>query len=322
MDYNKINDIKRKLISYLCVLFCGTFLFFGCGQAENAAVSETQDVIVEEEAPEQQATSDLQLDELPAYSGQPYVTVNGNVPLFTEEEISQAQSLGSFETYSDLDTLGRCGTAYANIGQDLMPTEDRESISEVIPSGWENESYDFVDGGWVYNRCHLIGFQLTGENANEENLITGTRYMNVDGMLPFENMVADYIKETGNHVLYRVSPIFTGNNLLADGVLMEGYSLEDGGDGILFCVYCYNVQPGVSIDYATGENHLDTGQDQEKTAAGEQEETYILNTNTKKYHRPDCSSVEDMKANNRQDYTGTREDLIAQGYSPCGNCDP
>ena len=177
-----------------------------------------------------------------------------------------------------------------------------------------------VDGKYLYNRCHLIGFQLTAENANEKNLITGTRYMNVDGMLPFENMVADYIKETNNHVLYRVTPVFEGNNLVASGVLMEAASVEDDGEGILFNVYCYNVQPGVVIDYATGSSRLDDGTNSDKDAS--EEETYILNTNNKKFHKPDCASVDQMNADNKAEYSGSREDLIAQGYSPCGSCKP
>ncbi len=192
----------------------------------------------------------IDLDSIPEFGNTPYVEINGNVPFFTEEDMTT----DSYETYAPLDTLKRCGETMACIGRDLMPTEDRESISSVEPSGWVNKEYDFVDGGWLYNRCHLIGFQLTGENANKENLITGTRYMNVEGMLPFENMVADYIKDTGNHVLYRVTPIFQGSELVARGVLMEAKSVEDNGDGILFCVYVYNNQPGVEIDYLTGES--------------------------------------------------------------------
>lgn len=192
----------------------------------------------------------ISLGEIPEYSGQAYVAINGNQPFFTEEDFT----VQSYETYSELDSLGRCGVAQANIGQDLMPTEDRGSISSVKPSGWQKSSYDFVDGKSLYNRCHLIGWQLTAENANRQNLITGTRYLNVTGMLPFENMVADYIKETDNHVLYRVTPIFEGNDLVAQGVLMEAWSVEDNGEGVCFNVFCYNVQPGVVIDYATGEN--------------------------------------------------------------------
>ncbi len=191
------------------------------------------------------------------YTGTPYTIINNNVPFFTDDELT----IVSYEFYSELDDLDRCGYTIACIGQDIMPTEERGNIGNVKPTGWHTVKYDCVNGKYLYNRCHLIGFQLTGENANECNLITGTRYLNVDGMLPFENMVADYVKETGNHVMYRVTPIFDGDNLVADGVLMEARSVEDDGEGILFNVYCYNVQPGVIIDYATGESRLDDGSD-------------------------------------------------------------
>lgn len=196
----------------------------------------------------------VKLADIPEYNGEAYTEINDNVPDFPDDDFTST----SFETYSDLDSLGRCGGAYANIGQDLMPTEKRGSIGQVKPSGWHTVKYDNVDGKYLYNRCHLIGYQLAAENANEKNLITGTRYLNTEGMLPFENMVADYIKETGNHVLYRVTPIFDGNNLVASGVQMEAESVEDKGEGILFNVFCYNVQPGISIDYATG-NSSDSG---------------------------------------------------------------
>lgn len=269
----------------------------------------------------QQASAvSVSLEEVPAYSGSPYVELDGNQPGFSLEE----RTTDSFETYSTLDALGRCGPAYACIGQDLMPTEDRESISSVRPTGWVQAEYDFVEGGSLYNRCHLIGFQLTGENANEENLITGTRYMNVEGMLPFENMVADYIKETGNHVLYRAIPIFEGENLVASGVVMEAFSVEDEGEGVCFHVYVYNVQPGVEIDYATGESWEtgDSASSALESQAEEQETDYVLNTSSKKFHRPDCPSVDSMSGKNRQEYHGTREELIAQGYEPCGSCNP
>lgn len=191
---------------------------------------------------------------LPPYSGEPYISVCGGDPDFSEDEIT----LVSFEYYSELDALGRCGVCIASVGQDIMPTEKRGSIGQVKPTGWHTVKYDFVDGKYLYNRCHLIGFQLTGENANKRNLITGTRYLNVEGMLPFENMVADYVKETGNHVMYRVTPIFVGDELLARGVHIEAESVEDGGDGIMFNVFCYNVQPGVVLDYATGEGTADS----------------------------------------------------------------
>ena len=185
---------------------------------------------------------------VPAFSGEPYIVINNNQPEFEDSELVTK----SYEFYSDLDSLGRCGYAMACIGYDLMPTEDRGSIGQVKPSGWQTVKYDFVDGKYLYNRCHLIGYQLTGENANKKNLITGTRYLNVEGMLPFENMVADYVKETKNHVLYRVTPIYDGDSLVARGVQMEAISVEDHGEGICFHIYAYNNQPGVTIDYATG----------------------------------------------------------------------
>ncbi len=191
---------------------------------------------------------------LPPYSGEPYISVCGGDPDFSEDEITSV----SYEYYSELDALGRCGVCIASVGQDIMPTEKRGSIGQIKPTGWHTVKYDFVDGKYLYNRCHLIGFQLTGENANKRNLITGTRYLNVEGMLPFENMVADYVKETGNHVMYRVTPIFVGDELLARGVHIEAESVEDGGDGIMFNVFCYNVQPGVVLDYATGEGTADS----------------------------------------------------------------
>ena len=253
------------------------------------------------------------LSSLPAYSGSPYVALQNNVPSFTEDQYTTA----SYEQYSELDSLGRCGMAIACIGRDLMPTEDRGDIASVKPSGWIQAQYD---GKYLYNRCHIIGFQLSGENDNEKNLITGTRYFNVDGMLPFENMVADYVKETGNHVLFRVTPIYEGNNLVASGVQMEAYSVEDRGTEICFNVFIYNVQPGITIDYATGRSWLNTSippvQDN-----GEARE-YVLNTSTKRFHYPHCASATDMKPANRQDVTETRANLIAQNYQPCGSCNP
>ncbi|MCI8309132.1 MAG: hypothetical protein HFJ45_02750 [Clostridia bacterium] len=182
----------------------------------------------------------------------PYVVINDNIPDFEEKYFTTE----CFENYSELDSLGRCGVAFANIGIDTMPTEERGSIGNVKPSGWKNVKYDIVDGKYLYNRCHLIGYQLTAENANEKNLITGTRYMNTNGMLPFENEVADYIKETKNHVLYRVTPVFQDENLVASGVQMEAKSVEDKGEGIEFNVYVYNNQPGIMINYKTGESSL------------------------------------------------------------------
>ena len=256
------------------------------------------------------------LKDIPAFSDKPYIAVNGNTPYFTENEIVA----DSYEFYSELDTLGRCGVTIACIGKELMPTEDRGNIGQVKPTGWHTVKYDCVDGKYLYNRCHLIGYQLTGENANVNNLVTGTRYMNVTGMLPFENMVADYIKETGNHVMYRVTPIFDGDDLLCRGVLMEGYSVEDEGEGICFNVFVYNAQPSIEIDYATGESRLN--ETENEVSHTEQANTYVLNTNSKKVHNPDCSSVSKISENNKQVFEGTREELIVDGYSPCGICKP
>jgi len=256
------------------------------------------------------------LEDIPAYSGSPYIEINQNQPFFTDSDLTT----DAFENYSPLDSLRRCGVAYANVCLELMPTEERGNISSVKPSGWQSVKYDCVDGKSLYNRCHLIGFQLTAENANKGNLITGTRYLNVDGMLPFENMVADYVKETENHVLYRVTPIFEGDNLVADGVLMEAMSVEDKGDGILFCVYCYNVQPGVTISYADGQSHLNSDENTFHSSA--EVHTYILNTNSKKFHSPDCSGVSSISAKNRKEYEGARQSLLDQGYLPCKTCNP
>lgn len=308
--------------------------------SQSDAPSASQGQQTESSAPTEITTaSSFSLSDVPAYSGKAYTSVNGNVPYFTAAELTTT----SFETYSDLDTLGRCGVTYACIGQDLMPTEERGSIGMVKPTGWHTVRYDgLVDGNYLYNRCHLIGYQLTGENANTKNLITGTRYLNIEGMLPFENMVVDYIQETSNHVLYRVTPIFEGNSLVANGVLMEGYSVEDKGAGVSYCVFAYNVQPGIEIDYATGESKLADGaqQEEQKTATvtptpspePEKQEPvtgseasqadYILNTNTKKFHYPTCSSVNDMKEKNKQEFFGTRDEAISNGYSPCGRCKP
>ena len=251
----------------------------------------------------------LSLEDIPSFDGTPYVVLNDNVPTFTEEELTTA----SYELFSPLDAYGRCGAATACIGRDLMPTEERGAIGSVKPTGWQTSKYDFVDGKYLYNRCHLIGFQLSGENANERNLITGTRYLNVDGMLPFENMVADYVKETDNHVLYRVTPLFEDDELIARGVTMEAYSVEDDGEGICFYVYCYNVQPGVTVCYADGTNALDA-------TASSGNVTFILNTSSKKIHSIDCEAVATIAENNRRETTLSLETLLADGYRPCTNC--
>lgn len=258
--------------------------------------------------------------DVPAFADAAYVVINDNQPEFTEEELIT----DAYEFYSELDALGRCGYAMACIGTELMPTEERGSIGQVKPSGWQTVKYDIVDGKYLYNRCHLIGYQLTGENANEQNLITGTRYLNVEGMLPFENMVADYIKETGNHVLYRVTPVFDGDNLVARGVQMEAMSVEDKGEGICFNIYAYNNQPGVTIDYATGESSLSDTLEQtdQIQTTGESETAYILNTNSRKFHAADCAQAQSIKEENREEYTGSREDLLDQGYTASKCCNP
>ena len=317
----------------------------GQPQENSSDTQEAQQVTSATDVPTGESTSAFSLREIPAYSGTPYTEVNGNKPYFTEADLTTQ----SFETYSELDSLGRCGVAYANVGQDLMPTEPRGEIGAVKPTGWHLVKYDNVDGKYLYNRCHLIAYMLAAENANPQNLITGTRYLNVQGMLPFETKVCDYVKNTGNHVLYRVTPIFDGDNLLADGVLMEAYSVEDDGEGICFCVFAYNVQPGIGIDYATGDNWAEGSGTYQSTAASATVETpapqpetdtavqitpessapqesqgitYVLNTNTMKFHYPTCSSVDDMKEKNKQIYTGSREEVINMGYVPCKRCNP
>ena len=271
----------------------------------------------------------INLDDIPEFSGIPYVVINGNEPFFEDDEITDK----AFEKYSELDALGRCGVAFACIGLEIMPTEERGEIGSVTPSGWEykgvsnNRKYDGIDGDYLYNRCHLIGYQLAGENANEKNLITGTRYLNIEGMLPFENDIAEYIEDTDNHVLYRVTPIYNGFDLVASGVLMEAYSVEDKGRGVCFCIYAYNVQPGVEIDYYTGLNcasgEKPTNPDEGNGDSSDSVTTdYILNTNSKKFHYPDRSCSNNIKAENRKEYSGTREELISEGYSPCGTCKP
>ncbi len=247
------------------------------------------------------------------YSYSPYKVINKNIPYFTNEDYTAV----SFEKYSPLDSLGRCGVAVASIGRDIMPAEERGQIGSVKPSGWQYAKYDWVDGKYLFNRCHLLGFQLTGENANERNLITGTRYMNTEGMLPFENMVADYVRSTGNHVLLRVTPVFEGNNLVASGVTMEAYSIEDSGKGVCFNVYCYNVQPGVVIDYSTGESYAKENTSSEPL---DTPKDYILNIKSKKIHLPTCQGAEAMSEKNKKEYHGTVSGLKSGGYTPCGIC--
>ena len=253
-------NLKKSLLALWVAFMIGLTACGSTSQVEPPSTSvepitQSQTETAETTASDQTVSTDsssysTDISDLPVYSGEPYVPINDNIPAFSDSDFTTT----SFEHYSELDSLGRCGVAFANVGQDLMPTEERGSIGQVKPTGWHTVKYSHVEGQYLFNRCHLIGWQLTAENANKQNLITGTRYLNIEGMLPFENMVADYVKETGNHVLYRVTPVFEGSNLVASGVQIEAWSVEDDGEGICFNVYCYNVQPGVEIDYASGES--------------------------------------------------------------------
>jgi len=341
---------KAKKYIILACIVCLLALFGTSGPS-----NKNTNGIVEQNATTNITEKLVSISNIPEYSGSPYIAINGNVPFFEDSELTT----NSFESYSEQDSLGRCGTAVASVGKDIMPTIDRGSIGSVKPTGWHTVKYNGIDGLYLYNRCHLIGYQLTGENANIQNLITGTRYLNVEGMLPFENMVADYVKETNNHVMYRVTPVFEEDNLVASGVVIEAKSVEDDGEGILFNVYCYNVQPGIEIDYATGESNVIEDTEEVATSSSapiissaattvvasnnsktttisdstytntnatqtknEVEHSYVLNTNTKKFHYSSCSSVKQMSEKNKKDYTGTRDEVISMGYKSCGRCNP
>ncbi len=266
----------------------------------------------------------IELTNLPIYDGKPYVVLKDNKADFKEADLTTEP----FEKYSDLDSLGRCQVAYANICKEIMPKQERGPIGMVKPAGWHTIKYACIDGKYLYNRCHLIGYQLAGENANEKNLITGTRYLNVEGMLPFENQVADFVEATGYHVLYRVTPIYKGEELLARGVEMEAYSVDDQGSGLQFHVYVYNVQPQIDIDYQTGESSLQKKSaltkknfpSKEKNNNKQKKSKYIINTNTKKYHLPTCSCVADMREKNKKVCRATRKELEEEGYEPCKKC--
>lgn len=293
----------KKFSALICILLSVLMLLSGCVSGIEPQVNSSL------------PGSSVSSEEIPFYNDSPFTVLNDNTPSFASAPLTAV----SFERYSELDELGRCGVAEACIGTDIMPTEDRGAIGQVKPSGWHTVKYDIVDGKYLYNRCHLIGFQLSGENANEQNLITGTRYFNVQGMLPFENMVADYVKETENHVMYRVTPVYKDNNLVADGVIIEAFSVEDKGEGICFNVFVYNVQPGIEIDYATGESRL---AENNNTSSANEEQTYILNLNSKKFHLPSCSSAKDIKPENKQETGSSRQSLIDEGYTPCKSCNP
>ena len=321
----------------------------------------------DEDAQAAQAT----IADIPAYTGALCIDINHGMPGFT----AQDEARGTFMQFSDLDFEGRCGTAFARIGPDTISNEKRGDISQVHPSGWVQRKYSFVDDGMLYNRSHLIAHQLCGENANEKNLITGTRTFNAVGMLYYEELMGDYVRSTGNHVLYRVTPLFAANDLVARGVQMEAKSVEDNGEAVQFNVFVYNVEPGVAIDYVTGESweSSDTPQVTSKGSAtittaaaaradkatgrsagdsasssggngassgsgssaggnsagsstgnqgASEQQDYILNVKNKKFHKPDCSAANNISSANKQDFTGTRDQLIAKGYSPCGICKP
>lgn len=335
--------LRKTAVITLCELLAIATIFTGCASADLSGTEGTGYAAGAEVAGEDSSgaldskdkvdgpqedlvnnNSYVSLDAIPEYDGKAYVAVNNNEPFFTDSDMTTT----AFENYSDLDSLGRCGVAYANICKDIMPTEERGKIGMIKPSGWHTVKYDVIKDRYLYNRCHLIGYQLAGENANPKNLITGTRYLNVEGMLPFENLVADYVNNTGNHVLYRVTPMFSGSNLVANGVLIEAKSVEDNGGGILFNVYCYNVQPGVGINYENGDSWLDgttgsasSGSDTSATensaADSSNSETMVHITATgKKYHRAGCRTLK------KSDTEVTLDEAKSMGLSPCGICNP
>ncbi len=274
--------------------------------------------------------------EPPLYDGTASVQINGNIPEFTDEDLTT----DAFEYYSPLDELGRCGPAFANICEELMPTESRGEIGDIKPSGWHTVRYDdLIEDRYLYNRCHLIAFSLAGENDNPRNLITGTRYFNTAGMLPYEIQVAQYVESHHAHVLYRVTPVFENDNLLATGVKIEAYSVEDNGAGVCFNVFVFNVQPGIVLDYQTGDSsRLEETASEPNPSSGDISDesveengqdvsidpavTYVVNLNTKRFHLPGCASVTEMKAKNRLDVFVSRDELIEEGYVPCGLCKP
>lgn len=335
--------LRKTAAITLCELLAIATIFTGCASANlsdtEAAGHAAGAVVADEDSsgalgskdkvdgPQEDLVNNnsyVSLDAIPAYDGKAYVAVNNNEPFFTDSDMTTT----AFENYSDLDSLGRCGVAYANICKDIMPTEERGKIGMIKPSGWHTVKYDVIKDRYLYNRCHLIGYQLAGENANPKNLITGTRYLNVEGMLPFENLVADYVNNTGNHVLYRVTPMFSDSNLVANGVLIEAKSVEDNGGGILFNVYCYNVQPGVGINYENGDSWLDgttgsasSGSDssaaENSAADSSNSETMVHITATgKKYHRAGCRTLK------KSDTEVTLDEAKSMGLSPCGICNP
>lgn len=327
-----MNTMKKFFKTFLGLPVGLALVFALLGTPALTAVT-TEPVMVAQANP---TPSGFKYSSLPEWNGRsPYAKVHDNKPYFSSKQLRNRKS---YEKYSDLDSLGRCTTAIACIGTDIMPTRQRGAIGMVRPTGWHTVKYAGIDGNYLYNRCHLIGYQLSGENANVKNLITGTRYMNVDGMLPFENEIAGYMEShEKNHVLYRVTPVFSGKDLLARGVLMEAQSIEDGGRGVKFCVFCYNVQPGVTIKYSDGSSSgpefkgsgssgntsghgNTTGTRASQPDSGKHE--YVLNTSTKKFHRTSCSSIRLMADRNKKTVKEKRSTLISEGYEPCKRCKP
>ncbi len=336
-----------KLAASLASLLLAACLVFGGCSTQGSGIGAGQTPSVDQTSANSQATDAARTEsaaratiaDIPQYSGALCIDINDGQPGFTEED----RTRDAFMQFSDLDFEGRCGEAFACIGPDTVSSEARGDISSVHPSGWVQRKYSFVDDGVLYNRCHLIAHQLCGENANEKNLITGTRTFNVEGMLYYEELVGNYVRSTGNHVLYRVTPLFAANDLVARGVQMEAESIEDGGAAIRFNVFVYNVEPGVEIDYVTGES-WESSATVAATSKGEATRTsaktgdaslssttsseesvqqdYVLNVKNKKFHKPGCTAANDIASANRQDFTGTREELISRGYSPCGQCKP
>ena len=336
--------MKNKFLSVLLVLL---FVLSGCGvsntvtsdgnqlqEIKSSIGSQSSQLNVSVEQSNDSNQSDISIRQsdvlvfdfgtIPAFTDKSFVVVNGNKPFFTDDDLTTE----AFEEYSELDSLGRCGVAYANICKEIMPTEKRGSIGAVKPSGWHTIRYDdLINGKYLYNRCHLIGYQLAGENANPKNLITGTRYLNIVGMLEFENLVDDYVDDTGNHVLYRVTPVFMGDNLVAHGVLMEGLSVEDNGKDVCYCVFCYNKQPGIEIDYSNGDSWRASERpsiqisDQEGIELPDDIDVYgyIGNKNTKKVHIPTCSK---LPSESNQVYFNTLDEAMDDGYAACGICKP
>lgn len=317
MNYN---NVKRILAVIMIPIFMVTMT--ACSDSNSkSTLSKSESTAIE-------SFDENSLEEL-KFKGEPYAIINDNKPEFSENELKLKDG---YEKYPKLDSLGRCKTVIAKVGPETMPTEDRKGIGMIKPTGWHTVRYDnLISDKYLYNRCHLIGFQLAGENANENNLITGTRYLNVEGMLPFEDQVADYVKSTSNHVIYKVSPIYKGDNLVASGVQMQAYSVEDSGKGVSFNVYCYNAQPGIIINYATG----DSRESGEKVSENKKEELnsngtkdadanikkqYVVNTNTGKYHDASCKSIKSIKGKNKKVMNTNKKTLESQGYEPCGNC--